>query len=581
VSLFGLLIVPGRSVAYGPIDPQECHKIFVSSALAQGEIKGKFPFLAQNSDLVKRLASIEDKIRRRDILISEEAMAAFYSERLEGVGDVRTLKQRIKENGGDAFLRMKEEDLIHYLPDKTLLNSFPDHIRVGERSFPLTYRFDPGSELDGVTVSVPSTLTNGLTPASLEWIVPGVFEEKLTALIKGLPKRYRKQLVPVAETVEVIMEEMDRTDESLVTALGRFIYRRLGVDIPASAWPVENLPDHLRMRVSITDHKGRELRAARDTVILQEGSSSDPYNSSKAWEEARGKWERGPVTSWDFESLPEKIPVESALVAYPALEPSKHGVKVRLFTDSNEARNVHRKGVARLLSFQLAQDLKFAKKVLRLPDNMEKTATYFGGTHAVEKALLDALIRQFVTGDPRTRDDFLTICREISSNIISKANSLLDKTLQIIENYQKIRFNLHSVETANPANKPVIDLCSTVRHTLNHLVPENFLEIYLPEHLKHIPRYLKAMEIRLERGSYDPAKDETKADEMRVFEDELAEMKRDISPNATEEKRRALDELGWMIEELRVSVFAPELSTAFKVSPKRLRKKVEEIRRMI
>ncbi|MCF8062955.1 MAG: ATP-dependent RNA helicase HrpA, partial [Deltaproteobacteria bacterium] len=162
VTLFGLPIVQGRSTPYAHVDREEAHRIFVRSALVEGEVKQPFPFLEHNLALVERFASMEDRIRRRDILVNEEAMAAFYSERLPGVCDIRTLKRRIRENGGDGFLRMTEEDLLLYRPDDSLLTSYPEGIQAGDHAFPLTYRFSPGSEEDGVTVSVPSTLTSRL-----------------------------------------------------------------------------------------------------------------------------------------------------------------------------------------------------------------------------------------------------------------------------------------------------------------------------------------------------------------------------------------------------------------------------------
>ena len=581
VTLFGLVIVPGRSVPYGPVDPDEAHRIFVRSALVEGDIRGDFPFLRKNRELVEHLASLEDRIRRRDIVVSEQAMADFYAERLPGVRDTRTLKRRIREQGGDAFLHMTEEDLARYVPDASVLDAFPDHLRVGEQAFPFTYRFDPASREDGVTVRVPSTLTSRLPPERLEWMVPGLLEEKITALIKGLPKRYRKQLVPVSSTVRNVMDEMERTDESLLTVLGRFLYRRFGVDIPASAWPTEDLPDHLRMRVAITDHQGRELQAGRDPGLLRAGAASPPAGSSRALEAAREQWERDGITSWDFEALPEQIPVEDALMAYPALEPSESGVRIRLFSSAAEAAKTHRDGVARLLSLRLGRDLRFARKVLRLPASASPAAVYFRGAKAVESALEKALIRHLFQADVRTREAFDALAERLAPRLTTEANDLLDKTLRVLEAYSGLRSTLHGLETASKASPAVQELCATLRSELTRLVPEDFLDRYPPEQLEHLPRYLRAMEIRAERGSFDPEKDRKKAGEIRVFEEELARMQADLSANATEEKRRALESFAWMIEELRVSVFAQELSTAVKVSSKRLKQKADEIRRMV
>jgi ATP-dependent helicase HrpA len=581
VTLFGLPIVSGRSVPFAPVDREEAHRIFVRSALVEGEVKQPFPFLEHNLDLVERFASMEERIRRRDILVNEEAMAAFYSERLPGVCDIRTLKRRIREAGGDGFLRMSEEDLLLYRPDEALLTAYPEGLRVGENAFPLTYRFAPGSEEDGITVSVPSTLTSRLPRERLEWLVPGLFEEKLTALLKGLPKRYRKQLVPVSSTVEVIASEMHRTDESLLTALGRFIYRRFGVDIPASAWPEEDLPEHLRMRVAVTDHEGNELRAGRDPGLLTAGGRSAAPISSAGWKEAREQWERDNLTRWDFDTLPAEVPVESNLVAYPALEPAGEGVRVRLFSSAAEAEEAHPKGVARLLSLRLSRDLKFAARVLKLPARLSEAAVYFGGPRALEKAMEEALVRLFLRKDVRSNEAFEAQAERLSSKLVTEANGLLDRVIPVVEGYARLRSSLHRLETSGAANPAVRAVCEDVRAQLADLVPPDFLDHGPLERLDRLPRYLKSLEIRAERGSFDPRKDRSKAEDVAVFERELEAIRKELSPNATGEKREAVEELGTWIDEYRVSVFAPELSTAVKVSPKRLRKKTEEIRRMV
>ncbi len=582
VTLFGLLIVPGRSVPYAPVDPEEAHRIFVRSALVQGEVKQKFPFLKHNLELVNRFATLEDRIRRRDILVDEEAMEAFYSVRLPGVCSIRTLKARIRKAGGDDFLKMTEEDLIRYRPEDSLLSAYPEGIQAGDHAFPLTYRFSPGSKEDGITVSVPSTLISRLPRERLEWLVPGLFEEKVSALIKGLPKRYRKQLVPVSDKVLVIASEMERTDESLITTLGRFIYRRFGVDIPASAWPDKSLPEYLRMRVSITDHQGLELIAGRDPGLLSFDGRIERNTSTAGWEKVRAQWEREGITQWDFDSLPREARVEANLVAFPALEPEEGGgVRIRLFQSASEASKVHVEGVARLLALRLARDLKFASRVLRLPEDMSHTALFFGGAKVVEKKLIETIIRLLFRRDVRTAEDFEALAKDTSSRLISSANDLLDKVIEFLRSYGRLRSTLHNLETSRADNPGVESVCKSIRTRLADLVPKDFLDQCSMERLAQMPRYLKALEIRAERGSFDPLKDRKKAEEVEVFENELRHIRAALPAHATGKKQAAVEELAVWIDEYCVSVFAPELSTAVKVSSKRLGKKVEEINRMI
>ncbi|MBW2097122.1 MAG: DUF3418 domain-containing protein, partial [Deltaproteobacteria bacterium] len=195
VTLFGLIIVSGRSVSFGRIDPDEAHRIFVQSALVEGDVKESFSFLRHNRKLFQRVQELEEKVRRRGIIVGDEDVADFYSRRLEGVCDIRSLKKVIRERGGDDFLRMTEKDLLLERPDEDELSLFPNQVDFGNRLFKCAYRFAPGKDEDGVTISVPSGLLSLLSPERLEWGVPGLYREKITALVKGLPKRYRKQFV--------------------------------------------------------------------------------------------------------------------------------------------------------------------------------------------------------------------------------------------------------------------------------------------------------------------------------------------------------------------------------------------------
>ncbi|OEU59786.1 MAG: ATP-dependent RNA helicase HrpA, partial [Desulfobacterales bacterium PC51MH44] len=204
VSLYGLIIVPERPVSYGRINPEEASEIFIRSALVEGDIRKPLPFMEHNRRLIDEISSMENRLRKRDILISDEDIFAFYQKRLEEIYDIRTLKQCLKKRGSDKFLRMKKDDLLRYFPDEEELSLFPDKITLGTHRFKCNYSFEPGSRDDGITIKVPSALATTVPAESVEWLVPGLYRDKITALIKGLPKNYRKQLVPVANTVDII-----------------------------------------------------------------------------------------------------------------------------------------------------------------------------------------------------------------------------------------------------------------------------------------------------------------------------------------------------------------------------------------
>ncbi|MEJ2726410.1 MAG: DUF3418 domain-containing protein, partial [Deltaproteobacteria bacterium] len=575
VSLYGLIIVPRRPVSYGAINPHEAHGLFIRSALVEGNVKESLPFLSHNLALVHKVRAMEDKLRRRGILVGEEVIANFYSRNLQGVWDMATMKKVIRQKGGDRFLRFSEEELVLFRPDPSELARYPDSTAVRKARFKTTYKFAPGEEEDGVTVHIPAGAVSRIPPESLEWPVPGLLREKVTALIKGLPKQYRKQLVPVNRTVDVITVEMEQEDRSLLSSLAEFIYRRFGVDIPASVLAEVPIPEYLRTRIALTDHSGREVEAGRDLHDLAKaGSRPSSSAASQAWLKARERWERKEVTTWDFGSLPESLSLEPYLMAYPGLEAHKSSVSLRLFEDHEEALMSHRKGVQRLLALHFAKDLKFLRRNLTLPQRAAPAATYFGGPQAVEESLFQALVKSLFHKNLRTPEAFKAHAEAVRPLLFQKGNAMQHHVI-------KARTTICTLEGANDSSKGVLALCANIRRDLDRLVPPNFPELYTLDRLAHLPRYLKAMQLRAERGANDLEKDRSKAAQADGFNKALHHMTTELSPRASRDKRQAVEDYGWMIEEFKVSLFAQELKTPFPVSRERLERKKREIERMV
>ncbi|MBU0769528.1 MAG: ATP-dependent RNA helicase HrpA, partial [Proteobacteria bacterium] len=375
VTLFGLIIIPKRQVSYGKINPDQATEIFIQSALVEGDVREKFAFMLHNQNLIDNVKNMEDRIRKKDILVGEADLFDFYIKRLKGCYDIRTLKTYLKQNKNDHFLRMKPEDIIRYDPDEKELSLYPDRIDLGNLSIDCAYRFEPGTTVDGVTVTIPASMADAIPSESLEWLVPGLYREKITTLIKGLPKTFRKKLVPVANTVNIIISEMPKIQTSLITALGNFIYTRFGIDIPSSAWPDDLLPDHLKMRISITNAKGKELFSGRDPNILSHHvlNTVGPVESPEM-DAAKKNWERTHITCWDFPDLPEHINLKDKNMAqwlvYPGLQKAdskEKSVNLRLFQSNETAIESHKEGVALLFTLYFSKDLKFLKKTLKLP----------------------------------------------------------------------------------------------------------------------------------------------------------------------------------------------------------------------
>ncbi|MBW1643803.1 MAG: DUF3418 domain-containing protein, partial [Deltaproteobacteria bacterium] len=586
VNLFGLIIEPGRPVSYGRVNRDEASEIFIRSALVEGDMRRPFDFMKHNKRLVDEIKDMENRLRRRDLLVSDQEMFEFYKERLNGIYDIRTLRKRLKKKGSDNFLQMSREDLLIYSPDKNELSVFPDCIDIGNNSFECLYNFNPGKPDDGVTVKIPSLIAPMVSPETVDWLVPGLYKDKVAALIKGLSKAYRKQLVPVADTVDEIIRHMPKSNNSLITTLGQFIYERFKVDIPASAWTEDMLPDHLKMRISITGHKGEELVCSREKEILAQnfpGSVSPDKIGSTGKE-----WEKTGITRWDFGNLPEKIDVKvknkGTWTAHPGLEidsKTAKSVNLRLFYDHDKATQSHKEGVAGLYAIYFAKDLKFLKKSLVIPKEAVHYADYFGGARSFEKRLYEHVTIGLFQKNIKTEKAFYSHAEAVKSAIISKGRKLIDNIMPVLQAYYKTRSTVYDLEKSGTVNNEALSFLNRLKEELTRLVPENFMELYDSMRFVHLVRYIKAIEIRAQRALINFEKEKVKAKELKIFTASLNELLKGLSPLVSKEKKNAVEEYFWLIEEYKVSLFAQELKTAIPVSKKRLENKLSEIERMV
>ena len=580
VSLYGLPIVTGRSVSYGRINPKEAHEVFVRSGLVENNIKDKFSFLDHNLALLKKFENMENKLRRRDLLAGEDALAAFYSDRLEGICDSRSLARMIREHCSDDFLKMTEDDIILSMPDRADLSLFPDELKIGSVRLRTSYSFSPGKEDDGLTIKIPSAFVSSLTPESLEWGVEGFMEEKLTALIKGLPKRYRKQLVPVSNTVDIIIKEMEIGGQSPINTLSRFVYTRFKVSIPAEVWEQVEIPDYLRTRIAITDNSGKELKAGRDIPDLLSDREQQPADM-KQFNNLKKEWERKCLTSWDFESLPESIETGTPVKLYPALEPDDGKVNIRLYQDKELALRVHCMGVQELLNIRLAKDIKFLRRDWPFPGDAARAAVYFGGESTLCNVMYEGLLKKLLRKNIRASEDFEALSNDLPGMMLDEYRNLREQALKVILAYSRTRSFIDDMEKAKKISPAGLILCAELRKQAEKLIPRNFPDIYSLKEMSELPRYLRAMEVRAERGVYNLEKDNEKAKLVDAYESILGNMLEGLSPYASTEKKEGIEQLRWMIEEYRVSVFAPEVGTAFPVSAKRLRKHIEQLEMIV
>jgi len=638
VTLFGLEIVRERRVSYGRVDPAEAHQIFVMNGLVEGEIDDPPPFLVHNLALQRKVEAMEEKLRRRDILVAADKIAKFYSDRLPGLHDVRSLRKLLKDvrdrGGDDSFLRLREDDLLDHRPDEAAVGAFPDTVEISGRPFRAVYKFAPGDDEDGVTLTVPPALLSAIPAERLEWGVAGQYREKIEALIKGLPKRYRKLLVPVGEKAETIAREMPKAPEEapLFKAVADFVKKRFGADIPAREWALADVPRHLRMRVAVVDPAtGRTIDAGRDVELLRKKLGAADQAPSKmdspAWQEARRAWERSGLTEWDFGDLPERIDVGTSLTAYPALKmgdprqpQAAETVAIRLFPNRAEAEASHKQGVRRLLMRKFAKELAFVRRYHKIPAELDRAALPFGGREAVERAIEEALARDVFERNIRTQAEYKAYEAEAGRTLFESGHALTQTVIRIVELQARIRAALGQGSGGGQGGRPTPasgagrarslslnelarlkdrvrpEYLDAVAADLDRLVPKNFLEIYSVSRLVRIPRYLEGLQIRLDRARLAPDKDKAKVVQLEPYAFELARL--EASPNSgrsaapekrgqgitspiSEDKRAAVEELRWMIEEFKLALFAPEIKAAFPISAVRLARKIADIDAMV
>ena len=586
VSLFGLIIVPDRKVSYGKVDPAEASRIFIQSALVNGDVKKPFAFMKYNLQLIDEIKDIENRFRRRDLLVDEHTIFEFYQQKLPGICDIHSLAKYLRRKGNDRFLRMKKENLLQYPPDNAELVQYPTRLDINRNEFECSYCFDPGKDDDGVTIKVPSALAPSVSPETVDWLVPGLYSEKIEGLIKGLPKAYRKKLVPVKNTVDTIVREMPKSQISLVSALGDFIYRRFGIDIPASAWSTDSLPDYLKMRISVTAPDGKELRAGRDAALLRQDTGNRV--KSDEFEAARRKWGKKGIIRWDFGDLPEFVNnadnKKASWVAYPALETdsaTNKSVNLRLFRRQIKAIAAHRAGVATLYAIHFAKNLKVLKRQLVLPADVRFMAEYFGGPKKLVQQLYDRVIEELFAKNIRSGKAFYAHADSVAAKIFPVGREWLDKTIAVLTAYHDARSRMTKLQQANRTNSMAVSFFEELTRELEHLVPQTFVAIYDSRRLVHLPRYIQAASTRARRAVVDFEKDRAKSLEIIKFTDGLNQLLKQLSPSVSDEKRQAIEAYFWMVEEYKVSVFAQELKTAIAISAKRLEMKLKEIGRMV
>jgi ATP-dependent helicase HrpA len=452
---------------------------------------------------------------------------------------------------------------------------YPEQIKVDGVALKLRYRFEPAHPLDGVTVTVPLALLNQLEAATFEWLVPGLIREKVGAYFKALPKSIRKQLLPLQDQVTRFLEEADAQTAnraSLAGALAHYVKMRTGEIISAEVWDDADIPAHLRMNYRVIDEAGRELAAGRDLAALK---AQLGQAAQLTFAKADPGIERTGLKSWDAGDVPQQIAFERAgrkLTGYPALVDEGESVAVRLL-DTREAADVSmRGGVIRLLRLELKEQMKQLDK--SLPGLTQAVMQLRGIANAEDlKADLIAAIcdRAFIGDDelPRAQKDYEAQKARARTRLPAVRDAASRMFAGIAEEFHRVSLRLGSIPSA--LNRVAADL----RAQLQRLVYKGFMSATPWEQLQHLPRYLKAMTVRLDKFAANPERDEKHAAAIAELWKLYQERSDKLRKAGIAEP--ALEDFRWQIEELRVSLFAQELRTPFPVSIKRLKKLWESV----
>ncbi|MBM3395439.1 MAG: DUF3418 domain-containing protein, partial [Betaproteobacteria bacterium] len=593
------VVVPKRKVAYGSIDPVESRRIFIREALVHGHYTLEPPFLAHNLRLRHEVEELEHKSRRHDVLVDDEVVHGFYDERIPREvwsGQQFEKWRRDAERTQPKLLFASRELLMRHAATEINEARFPDSMQINGVSYALEYRFEPGHALDGVTMVVPLHLLNQVDERRCEWLVPGMLRDKLTHLIKGLPKGLRKNFVPVPQFVSAVLDHLQAEARPLCPELGVALLKVAGIEVPNDAWDESDLPNHLRMNYRVVDEKDDEIAMSRDIVELRTNLGIKARRQFS--ESARGQFERDGITQWDFADLPEQIEFirdGQRLIGHPAIVDEGKSVALKVLDTEQEADAATHRGLRRL--FQLAPPEHIKRLGRSLPNFQELSLRYAimldldsgrpdkrggdrrgGDKGAIADRLREEMVeaiceRAFFVEEAqiRTKAAFQERVGKAKTRLQDVTVELCRVANEIFTAFQDVRAKLNT-----PSPQAWQKALQDVRAQIKELLPDGFLARVPLQRLRHYPRYLRAILIRIDKIASNPAKDLQWLQEIQRFWNAYRARLDDDRIRGVHDPQ--LEEFRWLLEELRVSLWAQQLKTPMPVSFKRLEKYWSEMR---
>ena len=616
-TLYGLTVYSQRRVRYDRIDPETARTIFIRDGLVGGAYDCRLPFLAANQRLIKEVLDLEHKSRRQDVLVDDALIEAFYDAQLPAdvfSGDTLERWYRVVAKQDPKCLYLTRETLMRHEASGVTHQAFPKLLRVGGVDCPATYLHEPGDAKDGVTVEVPIFALNQVDPARCEWLVPGLLKEKIQGLLKSLPQKPRARLVPIPQTAAEMAVTLSGPDTfgqgSLIEVLTAQIKAKTGLDVKTTDLKPDSLSPHLLMNIRVVDAHGRQLGMGRHIATLKaqlggqargafqalaqlklaklppapEVSNSPtggapPAKSSDAKLAAQSTvdtdnrsyggvvWDSSArYTNWSFGTLPELMEIrqgQQTLVGFPALVDKQDAVAIEVFDEPDVAARHHRLGLLRLFAFQIKDALKYLEK--NIPDLQAMSVAYMslGTAEALRTQIIEvALDRAFLQAPlPQDATAFAARIGEGRGRLTLIANEVARACGDVLSAYSKVQRKLRDA-------KNMATVVQDVEQQLARIMPKDFVRQTPATDLPHLTRYLNAILARIDKARSDPARDATQAREVQRLEQSFYRL--------VAQRNGQLDEASqhfkWLLEELRVGLFAQELRTRQPVSVKRLEK---------
>jgi ATP-dependent helicase HrpA len=567
--------VARRRVHYGTIDPIVSRELFIRGALVGGEYDSGDEWFRHNRALVEEIKDLEHKARQSGVWLDEERMFRIFDARIPaGMNSGMALEKWLKADASNKNrLKLTREDILGegFSPDENL---FPETLDVDRVACPLKYRFEPGHPLDGVTLTLPLYLLNRVSEAQIDWLVPGMIRDKVTAMIKGLPKERRRLLIPIPDHVTAFLTEAKPAEQKLSEALNAYLQQHFRQEVKPDEWGT-GVPAHLQMNLSVVDDAGEELASGRDLAKLRQQLGDTARLTYGKSEDSDSGFEREGITSWDFGDLPESVKFTrkgQEHVGHPTLLDEGRSVSLLLLDDAHEAMAESRKGVVRLLRLALVAQFKQLEKDIARQTALALKYRSLGSADQFFAELLDSIADRALLGDdelPRNEKEFSKQKERARTRIAVVSQGLLHDVESVLDLYNMLIQKLNGKPAYPHAWRDE-------REHLSRLVHRGFISELPWARWKDLIRYLKAIERRFDKLPNAGERDSRHTAVIQELEKRYVERLDDRRRRGLQVDERLAD-FRWQLEELRVSLFAQELKTPYPVSVKRLEKLWESL----